>query len=71
MATKKKISGYAFNQEIVRMKNAHRTIRQLTNRIITENLGEQTRAVLLARVANASAEATDALTGIEMIARDA
>lgn len=65
------LQGIAFNSELARVEEAHRTIRREINRIVEGNLDATTTALLLAKIANANAEATAATSEIREIARNA
>ena len=68
--TKRKVGGYSFRQELVRATNANRAARSALRRIVDDQPGTQTMAMLIAKAANALAENLDAIGEIERILKE-
>lgn len=70
MSTPNAVGGYVWKAEISRLKNNSLTARQSLRKIVDENTGPQTTAILLARAALALAEVDAATARLEEIARE-
>lgn len=68
--SKRSIGGYAFNAEVVRMRNASRSAREALRRIVEEKPGPQTMSLLIAKAALALGEIEQAAGEIESITRN-
>jgi hypothetical protein len=71
MATKRAVGGYAFRAELTRGKQATLVVRVSLRRVVEEQPGPQTQAMLLARAALALGEIQAALDAIDEIAKAA
>jgi predicted Zn-dependent protease len=67
VTNKRKVGGYAMRQEICRAVNANQAAREALRRLIDDNPGPQTMAILVARAANALGENLAAIREIERI----
>ena len=68
--TKRKAGGYVFRQELTRAMNANKAARAALRRMVDEQPGPQTMALLIARAANALGDNLEALREIERILTD-
>jgi hypothetical protein len=69
--TIKKVGGYIFQQELTRAKNSNRLARTMLRRIVDENPGAASMAMMIAKTANALGENLEALQEIEQISQSA
>jgi len=70
MATKRKVGGYIFRQELNRARRANAAAREALRQIVDDRPGSQVLALLLTRAAIALGENLDALQEVERIARE-
>jgi predicted Zn-dependent protease len=68
--SRRSVGGYAFNAEVVRVRNASRAAREALRRIVEDKPGPQTLSLLIARAALALGEIEQATGEIENITRD-
>lgn len=68
--TKRLVGGYVYRQEVSRARMAVNAAREALRRLVQENPGSQTRAMLETRLALNLAEALDALYEIERIEQE-
>lgn len=64
---KAKIGGYHWQQELVSIQNANRSIRQLLRRLMAERPGTQAFNALLTRIALETGTSDDALNELRKI----
>ena len=69
--TARKLHGYAWRQEINRAMNANKAARCALRRIVEEQPGPQTMAMLIARAANALGDNLESLMALENIVDEA
>ena len=67
--SKRAVGGYAFNYEVARARNAARKAREALRKLLDDRPGPQTSAMLIASATLALAEAEEALSTIDQIAR--
>jgi hypothetical protein len=67
--TKQQIGGYEFKNQCNEIRNSTSAIRKSLTRIIEENPGPQTTAVLIAKMALEVSNITNAVTNIEAIGK--
>lgn len=68
--SKRAVGGYAFNAEVISIRNASRSAREALRRIIDERPGPQTLSLLIAKAALALGEIEQAAGEIESITRN-
>lgn len=67
--SKRAVGGYSFNWEVTRARNATRKAREALRKLLDDKPGPQTQALLIASATLSLAEAEEALSTIDEIAR--